>query len=175
MKCVGTQKLTGRKHVLLEHISGDNAILTRKFQRIKCPLIISSFPHESRDVSLRVTLKTLIDDVEETYCVMQVLKENEAQDGDKLEEKKESEEVDLGYIDLFEPDPDHWWQTHTNKKLSTQWKIEKGIEMKDLFDRGCLIKTKRSDLPKGARIVGSRFQYKIKRHHAITWRFHGYV
>ena len=38
--------------------------------------------------------------------------------------------------------------------------------MKGLFDRGCLIKTKMSDLPKGAHIVGSRFQYKIKRHHA---------
>ncbi len=25
MKCVGTQKITGRKHVTLEHISGDNA------------------------------------------------------------------------------------------------------------------------------------------------------
>jgi hypothetical protein len=52
-----------------------------------------------------------------------------------------------------------------NKKLSPQWKIEEGIELKGLFDRGCLIKTKRSDLPKGARIVGSRFDYKIKRHH----------
>ncbi len=53
-----------------------------------------------------------------------------------------------------------------NKKLSSQWKIEETIEMKDLFDRGCRIKTKRSDLPKGVRIVGSRFQYKMKRHHA---------
>jgi hypothetical protein len=365
MKCVGTQKLTGRKHVTLEHISGDSAILTRKFQRIKCPLTISSLPRESRDVSLRAALKinfpsakTLTDllpycqvklpyplhsgekqviqgkqrqateqidqidlnahlltvddialarllvkfkkplhitdgevviptkavkgktvelyyeyakpqekaqtgergrmrmtarqegqqsvrdiltvmhpaaqtlkdigitmaskalltqasvkvwgvwaelkelanashwsdwqternaakfnrdlvgedaynpgaerstDVEETYRVMQVLKENKAQDEDKLAEKKEAEEVDLGYIDLFEPDPAHYRQAHANKKLSPQWKIEEGIEMKGLFDRGCLIKTKRSDLPKGARIVGSRFQYKIKRHHA---------
>jgi hypothetical protein len=71
-------------------------------------------------------------DVEETYRVMQVLKENKAQDEDKLAEKKEAEEVDLGYIDLFEPDPAHWWQAHTNKRLSTQWKIEEGIEMKDL-------------------------------------------
>jgi hypothetical protein len=97
---------------------------------------------------------------------MQVLKEKKAQDEDKLAEKKEAEEVDLGYIDLFEPDPAHYRQAHANKKLSTQWKIEEGIEMKGLFDRGCLIKTKRIDLPKGARIVGSRFQYKIKRHHA---------
>ncbi len=57
MKCVGTQKLTGRKHITLEHISGDSAILTRKFQRIKYPLTISPLPRESRDVSLRVSLK----------------------------------------------------------------------------------------------------------------------
>lgn len=55
MKCVGTQKLTGRKHVTLEHISVDNAILTRKFHRIKCPLTISPIPRESRDVSLRAS------------------------------------------------------------------------------------------------------------------------
>ena len=97
---------------------------------------------------------------------MQVLKENEAQDEAKLAEKKEVQEVDLDYIDLFEPHPGHYRQAHANKKLSTQWKIEEGIEMKGLFDRGCLIKTKRSDLSKGPHIVGSRFQYKIKRHHA---------
>jgi hypothetical protein len=57
MKCVGTQKITGRKHVTLEHISDDNAILTRKYQLIKCPLTMSPFPRESRDVSLRTSLK----------------------------------------------------------------------------------------------------------------------
>jgi hypothetical protein len=57
MKCVGTQKITGRKHVTLEHIPGDNTILTRKYQHIKCSLTISPIPHESRDVSLRDTLK----------------------------------------------------------------------------------------------------------------------
>ncbi len=106
-------------------------------------------------------------DVEETYRVMRVLKKNETQDEAKLSEKKEDEEVDLGYIDLFEPDPAHYRQAHANKKLSPQWKIEEGIEMKGLFDRGCLFKTQRNDLSKGAvHIVGSRFQYKIKRHHA---------
>jgi hypothetical protein len=44
-------------------------------------------------------------DVEETHCVMQVLKGSEVQSKAKLAEKKEDEEVDLGYIDLFEPDP----------------------------------------------------------------------
>ena len=82
------------------------------------------------------------------------------------EKAKAAEEVDLGYIDLFEPDPAHYAQAYANKKLSTQWIIEEGIEMQGLFDRGCLRKIKRADLPKGARIVGSRFQYKIKRHHA---------
>ncbi len=57
MKCVGTQKITGRKHVTLVHISGDDAILTRKYHRIKCPLTISPLPRESRDVSLRAALK----------------------------------------------------------------------------------------------------------------------
>ena len=87
-------------------------------------------------------------DVEETYCVMQVLKENKAQDEYKLAEKKEDEEVNLVYIDLFESDPAHYRQAHANKKLSPQWKIEEAIEMKGLFDRGCLIKTKRSYLSK---------------------------
>ena len=72
-------------------------------------------------------------DVEETYRVMQVLKENKAQDETKLAEKKKAEEVDLGYIDLFEPDPAHYRQAHANKKLSPQWKIEEGIEMKGLL------------------------------------------
>ena len=41
--------------------------------------------------------------------------------------------------------------------------------MQGLFDRGCLRKMKRADLPKGARIMGSRFLYKIKRYrHAAT-------
>ncbi len=105
-------------------------------------------------------------DVEVTYCVMKVLKGSEVQSKVKLTEKKEDEEVDLGYIDMFESDPAHYRQAHANKMLSPQWKIEETIEIKGLFDRGCLIKTKRSDLPKGGRIVGSRFQYKIKRHHA---------
>jgi hypothetical protein len=91
-------------------------------------------------------------DVEETYRVMQVLKKNETEDEGKVTKKKEVEEVDLGCIDLFEPDPAHYRQVYVNKKLSPQWKIEEGIEMKGLFDRGCLIKTKRSDLSKGARI-----------------------
>ncbi len=95
-----------------------------------------------------------------------MLKGSEVKSKAKLTEKKEDQEVDLDYIDLFEPDPVHYRQAHANKKLSTQWKIEEAFEMKGLFDRGCLIKTKRSDLSKGGCIVGSRFQFKIKRHYA---------
>jgi hypothetical protein len=57
MKCVGTQKITSRKQVTLEHISDDNTILTRKYQHIKCPLTISPLPREGRDVSFRAALK----------------------------------------------------------------------------------------------------------------------
>ncbi len=64
---------------------------------------------------------------------MQVLKENKAQDETKLAEKKKAEEVDLGYIDLFEPDPAHYQQALANEKLSPQWKIEEGIEMRGLL------------------------------------------
>jgi hypothetical protein len=56
---------------------------------------------------------------------MQVLKENEAQDEAKQTEKKGAEEVDLGYIDLFEPDPAHYWQAQANEKLSPQGKLRK--------------------------------------------------
>jgi len=37
--------------------------------------------------------------------------------------------------------------------------------MKGLFDRGCLHKVKKNELPAGTRIIGSRFQYKVKRYH----------
>jgi hypothetical protein len=37
--------------------------------------------------------------------------------------------------------------------------------MKGLFERDCLQKVKKNELPTGTRIIGSRFQYKIKRHH----------
>jgi hypothetical protein len=52
---------------------------------------------------------------------MQALKENEAQDEAKPAGKSAAEEVDLGYIDLFEPGPAHYRQAHTNKKRSSQW------------------------------------------------------
>jgi hypothetical protein len=58
-----------------------------------------------------------------------------------------------------------------NKKTSPQWDIEEDIEKQGPFDRGCLKKTKRSDLLQAAHIVGSRFQCKIKRYHAGDNRF----
>ena len=95
-------------------------------------------------------------DAQKMFRVMQSLEKEQEQ-----EKAKTTEEVDLGYIELFEPDPAHYAQANANKKLSTQWTIEEGIEMQVLFDRGCLRKIKRADLPKGSRIVDSRFQYKI--------------
>jgi hypothetical protein len=59
-------------------------------------------------------------DIEETYRVMQVLKKNETQDETKLSEKKEVEEVDLDYIDLFEPDPAHYRQAQDEEKRSAK-------------------------------------------------------
>ena len=63
-------------------------------------------------------------DGEEIFRVMKLLEKEQEQ-----EKAKAVEEVDLGYIDLFEPDPAHYAQAHVNKKLSTQWTIEEGIEM----------------------------------------------
>jgi hypothetical protein len=59
---------------------------------------------------------------------MQVLKGSESKSEAKVAEKKEDEEVDLVYFDLFEPDPTHYRQTHVNKKLSSQWKIDRLVE-----------------------------------------------
>ena len=53
-----------------------------------------------------------------------------------------------------------------NKRLAPIWEEEQGIEVTGLFERGCLKKVKRSDLPAGTRVIGSRFHYKIKRHSA---------
>ena len=36
--------------------------------------------------------------------------------------------------------------------------------MDGLFKRECLRKRRRSELPDNARVIGSRFHYKIKRH-----------
>ena len=60
-------------------------------------------------------------DAEEMFRVIQSLEKGQAQ------EKAKVVEVDLGYIDLFEPDPAHYAQAHANKKLSTQWTIEESI------------------------------------------------
>ena len=50
MKCVGAQKIKGRKHITQEHISGDNDQVTRKFHRLKSLLTVSPLPREDRDV-----------------------------------------------------------------------------------------------------------------------------
>jgi hypothetical protein len=53
-----------------------------------------------------------------------------------------------------------------NKRLAPIWEEEQGIEITGLFERGCLKNVKRSNLPAGTRVIGSRFHYKIKRHSA---------
>ena len=47
---------------------------------------------------------------------------------------------------------------------------EEVIEMKDFFERGHLHKVKKNQVPVGTQIIGSRFQNKIKRHHAGNYR-----
>ena len=67
-------------------------------------------------------------------------------------------------IDVLEPDPKTRRQAMANPRLKPFWLGAENKEMTDLFRRGCFIRMKRSDLPPGARVFGSRFHYKIKRH-----------
>ena len=78
--------------------------------------------------------------------------------------KTPDEAIDLSWIDMHEPDPKSDRQAHKNPRLSPIWKGEEGIEMAGLFKRECLRKRRRSELPDDARVIGSRFHYKIKRH-----------
>jgi hypothetical protein len=73
---------------------------------------------------------------------------------------------DLSWIDLTEPDPKHNGAAMRNERLAPIWKELQGNEMTGLFERGCLKKVKRSELPMGTRVISSRFHYKIKRHSA---------
>ena len=76
------------------------------------------------------------------------------------------EGVDLSWIDLTEPDPRHRGQAMRNPRLAPIWQLEEDLEMKGLWERGCLRRVRRSDLPADARVISSRFHYKIKRSHA---------
>ena len=85
---------------------------------------------------------------------------------DATEEEVDKALHDLSWIDITEPDPKHNGAAMRNKRLAPIWEEEQGIEITGLFERGCLKKVKRSDLPAGTRVIGSRFHYKIKRHSA---------
>jgi len=85
---------------------------------------------------------------------------------DATEEEVDKALHDLSWIDITEPDPKHNGAAMRNKRLAPIWEEEQGIEVTGLFERGCLKKVKRSDLPAGTRVIGSRFHYKIKRHSA---------
>jgi hypothetical protein len=86
-------------------------------------------------------------DREEAYRALQV--RELLMRGNDAKEPSSAEEVDLGFIDLAESDPAHCRQAHANKRLSPQWTVEEAIEMKGLFDRGCLHKVKKNELPTG--------------------------
>ena len=63
-------------------------------------------------------------------------------------------------------DPKHYKAAYRNARLFSIWTREEHIEMDGPFARGCLIKRNRRDLPTDARIIGSRYVYKFKRHHS---------
>ena len=83
-----------------------------------------------------------------------------------IETLSREESMDLSWIDLTEPDPRHRGQAMRNPRLAPIWQLEEDNEMKGLWERGCLRKVNRSDLPADARVISSRFHYKIKRSHA---------
>ena len=83
-----------------------------------------------------------------------------------IETLSREEGLDLSWIDLTEPDPRHRGQAMRNPRLAPIWQEEEDKEMKGLWERGCLRRVHRSDLPADARIISSRFHYKIKRSHA---------
>jgi hypothetical protein len=83
-----------------------------------------------------------------------------------LQDWREQGAPRLSWIDLTEPDPKHNGVAMRNERLAPIWKEEQGNEMTCLFGRGCLKKVKRSELPMGARVISSRFHYKIKGHSA---------
>ena len=85
---------------------------------------------------------------------------------DATEEEVDKALDDLSCIDITEPDQKHNGAAMRNKRLAPIWKEEQGIEITGLFEHGYLKKVKRSDLPSGTRVIGSRFYYKIKRHSA---------
>jgi hypothetical protein len=85
---------------------------------------------------------------------------------DATEEEVDKALDDLSCIDITEPDQKHNGAAMRNKRLAPIWDEEQGIEITGLFEHGCLKKVKRSDLPAGTRVIGSRFHYKIKRHSA---------
>ena len=83
-----------------------------------------------------------------------------------IETLSREEGLDLSWIDLTEPDPRHRGQAMRNPRLAPIWRQEEDQEMRGLWERGCLRRVNRSDLPADVRIISSRFHYKIKRSHA---------
>jgi len=65
--------------------------------------------------------------------------------------------------DMFEPDPKHRGAM-LRTELAPEWIKSEHVEMDGVWRRGALQKVLRSSLDASARIFGSRFHYKIKRH-----------
>eukprot|EP00961_Rhodomonas_salina_P101305 1363405-Rhodomonas_salina.1 len=51
----------------------------------------------------------------------------------------------------------------SNSSLKPFWLGTEKTKVKGLWDRDCFRKVQRSSLPKGQRVFGSHFHYKIKR------------
>jgi len=63
---------------------------------------------------------------------------------------------------MFEPDPKHR-AAMLRTELAPEWIKREHVEMDGLWRRGALEKVLRSSLDTSVRILGSRFQYTIKR------------
>ena len=105
MKCVGTQKINGRKHITPEHIAGDSEQLTRKFQCLKALLTVSPLPREDRDVSLRAALKinflsakTLTDLL--PHCMLKLPYPLLSEEKQVIQEKQRQTEEQIDQVDL---------------------------------------------------------------------------
>eukprot|EP00961_Rhodomonas_salina_P092106 1239496-Rhodomonas_salina.2 len=72
----------------------------------------------------------------------------------------------LADLDSLEPHPATRKQTMANERLRPFWLGAEKKEMDGLWplNGGCFERVKRSELPRGTRVFGSRFRYKIKRH-----------
>ena len=70
----------------------------------------------------------------------------------------------LSDIDILEPDPKTRKIAMANPRLKPFWLGAEHKEITGLFRRGVFQRVHEKDLPRGTKVFGSRFHYKIKRH-----------